>query len=285
MVYHKRKPLKLSKGQVVVLTVLSFLEKNFWKLFIQYLLYCVPLFFTILIRESDLKKYSVTEWLIIFLSPVILTTCTFLKENFFNKSKKEELIDNRVIFETTSQAIFDIREVLYHIDHREMNYLKESLARIQRIIELKLKQNDISVGEISVNFMEKQGDCLKIKEIDVKTSRHDTGVLPLTQRQPGAPQAYLDNKIKYINNTNARNYKEFFKNKRYNSLFSIPVCDSSKCVFGVINVDSSEKDQFVNLEFITETLKPSIEPIIYLIELNHFINKYKVENSESSLKG
>lgn len=232
--------------------------------------------FFISLVVKDPKNYSF-QWdhlYIIVGGALIISILTFFVDNYFDKSYIGKILVHRFAFEITSTAISHIKDSLFHTNHRPQNYLKNSLICIQRITGMILKEYSIKDGYISVNFMRKDGNLLVTEEWDgAQTPEHIDRELPIDVDNPlpGAPQAVVDHQIHYIDNTESKRYKKYFNNPRYKSFFSYPVLDSYGNVIGVINVDSDKKDQFLKSNFIKNTIKPAIEPIVTLLELENCI--------------
>jgi hypothetical protein len=87
---------------------------------------------------------------------------------------------------------------------------------------------------------------------------------------PGAPQACRCRQAVYVDDTMSDEYKAFFKQGRpYRSILSVPVPlhDESEPVFAVLNVDSSEPNQFRSQDFIGKKIIPAISPFVSLMYL------------------
>lgn len=261
-------PLELS----IIKNWIIFKHKHFQYL-LQYLLFFISSFCSIWSKQSKIADFEPKHWIIIFVSPILLTAFTYIKDNPFNKRNLEKLLNHRVIFEITGSGIADIRDVIYKTNTRPKNYIKDSLTRIQHIVELTLKEKQVPTGDISVNFMERKDNKLTIIEFDLQTTRHEYISLDIDPEnpKPGGPKAVVTKKIDYVHNTGAKNYKEYFTNGRYMSFFSYPILDRNGDIFGVINVDSTLPDQFKNKQYIDDIIKPAIVPIINLLELENCI--------------
>jgi hypothetical protein len=169
---------------------------------------------------------------------------------------------------------------IFSSDNGTSNYRKELLQYIQKIVELVLKESRKATGNISANMMIREGGALTLIEFDIKTVYRKSIQLPIDPAciLPGAPEACIKKKITYVHNTQAKDVIQFFsKDVYYKSFFSIPIMDSNQEVWAVINIDSTEKDQFVNLSYINDTIFKAITPIISLINLEHrfHINGHK----------
>jgi hypothetical protein len=263
---------QLTNTQIIILKICSFVQRNFIKFFLQYLLFAIALFLTTIVK-INIEDFQPINYWIIFGSPVITTGLTYIKDSKFNHEDKKKALQYKTVFEITGAGIADIRDVIYVPNQGSTNYLKDSLNRIRAIVELLKIHHQLPSGTISANFMKKEGNVLKIIEFDLRTEIHEVISLEIDSEnpRPGAPRACVTKKPQYVSDVRAANVRQYFTNPRYMSFFSIPIKDRNGEIFGVINVDSSERNGFNNLNFINDIIKPTILPIINLVQLENCI--------------
>jgi hypothetical protein len=184
-----------------------------------------------------------------------------------------------LIFTTTAKAIEKINNVIQSPDFGNNEYKKEILNYLHRITELVLEVNNVTCGNISTNIMELIDGKLQIIEFDLETTdrvkKVDLSIDP-SQNKPGAPKAYNTKEVTYISDTDARDVKEHFIGKPYKCILSIPVIDQDKDVIAIINIDSSLKNQFKNIDFYYSKMESVITPLLSLIKLERMITDTKV---------
>jgi hypothetical protein len=243
---------------------------------LQYSLYVVTFFANLWIKVGTISFTNI-QWGIIFCAPIPLTALSFWSTQRGKRKAEKQLIDHKVIFELTSVAIDQCRDLLFSLDGSSLNYKKEILQYIQKIMILIIKEHNLPDGDISTNYMLKMGNSLRLVEFDLKTKNRkkiDVAIYDdLNKPLPGAPKAIVTGEIVYMENKHKAKYLGFFKDKPYGSFFSCPICDQNGEYFAVINIDSTKINQFKSLGFIKEKIIPTITPMISLLQMEYNIDK------------
>ena len=227
------------------------------------------------IQSIRLKPF---QWGVIAFFSILSVAALSFREHLM-LMRRRKLISGRVVITNLIGGIINrYREVRGKSKEERINYLKEVLRGIEKALEAILKDNGYHVGEIVANIMviDINRTNLILKCFGTYTQGRKRITLPIKNHVgdvlPGAPSAYTYNEIIYINNTLDPKYQGFFKNdKPYRSIISIPVVSDPGNGYGevvaVVNIDSTEPDQFVSTDFIAKRIYPDIQPFIMLLTL------------------
>lgn len=142
--------------------------------------------------------------------------------------------------------------------------IESALRKIETIVEVSLGKSRHEGHEISANCMihrtqRKVGPSLTLTHWGTRLAGREPITIKLGKSLPGAPKAIEENKSHYIKDTQAKEISQFFANKSYKSILSIPLIAEPKKV-GVINIDSTEANAFGKLENFNKNIHPLIQP-------------------------
>ncbi|MCI0915946.1 GAF domain-containing protein [Pseudomonas stutzeri] len=142
--------------------------------------------------------------------------------------------------------------------------IESALRQIETIVEVSLGKSRREGHEISANCMiyrtqRKVGPSLTLTHWGTRLAGREPITIKLGNNLPGAPRAIEENKTHYIRDTQSKEFHEFFENKSYKSIISIPLTAGQKNI-GVINIDSTEANAFGNISSFNKDTHPLIQP-------------------------
>ena len=111
--------------------------------------------------------------------------------------------------------------------------------------------------------------------------------IPLDEANPlpGAARAFVEQRMVYIPDTEDPELAQYFVDRPYKSVLSIPIRISPgrPVVIGIVNIDSTEKGYFRSDEFIRKELKMIVLPFVNLISLELQRNTVSVQTEAQNV--
>jgi hypothetical protein len=243
------------------------------------------LFFVITLSTQSLNFYemNIPFWvrlLIVLLISILLSYFQKKDEERKETSIRTELdFQYKVIFNLLAKAIDDMSGVLLDKKINDRYYLSQLLIYIQKGVEGILIENNIQVGSLTVNLMQLKDNMLITNgySVELPGRNHKDLEYDATNPNPGAPMAVYERGIIYIKDNKKKRIRKYFIGKPYRSFFSIPIFENQNektgRVIAVLNVDSSKKNQFVSIKFISEKIFPAINPFLTILQVLYNNNK------------
>lgn len=243
---------------------------------VNYCIFFISIIIPLLIsKPNDVSFTSFHVWIFLIV-PFLLVVFTYIRENIITYKRERKIKQKKVIYTSITSIIkFLLQQDFKKEKDIKRRYVEKVLVLIQRIMQVILHDQGIPVGTICANLMLYHNpDKLVLEYCGVSTDGHGSEgfTLNINRDKPdiGAPEAFVTNSIRYIDNTTLDEYKNFFsdeENSDVKSFISIPLRDNSKSVYAVLNIDSDVIEQFINVDFIEKQVLPEIKVFVYLIKI------------------
>ena len=168
--------------------------------------------------------------------------------------------------------------------------LEKLLTYIQCSVTSILNANNVEYTDICVSLMVKKDNTLQLTHFDKYREDRKFTRLEINKKLPGAPKAFVDDRLEYLPNTNVPYLKKHFRGRPYKSIVSLPLTIKSdvngkNITYGVINLDSKNSDQFVSRDFIETRIATSLNPLLSIIHILYESGKITGEISTTHRKG
>lgn len=227
------------------------------------------------IKDFKFSDLAWWQWLIMFIGAIITALILY---SFERKAIKEKLSDLDIQYELTFGFVaLGLENLLAPTlaGKVDKDYcIEKMLTYIEKSIESILTENDIIPGSICVNLMVLDENVLHLTHFDLDRKNRNYITLPVVREDPapGAVVALCNGKFEYIKNIRKSKYKVHFKDRPYKSIVSFPLVitnhdGKSKISYGVINVDSNLKNQFVSDAFIEKRILPAMDPFMSIFHI------------------
>lgn len=219
------------------------------------------------------SNLNFSQWSSITIGAFLLVALNYLREHVNTWRTDKELQAEKTIYAIIGGAIEELNEFKCNPSNENPKYVYEILKYVEHAVFVVLKTYSITPNSLSANLMLVENDplCLSLKFFGTKLAGRKRIKIPINLEDPlpGAPEAFVLNKMIYIDNTQNEKYKPYFDpTKDYRSIISIPIMDSAtEKVYAVINIDSPEPNQFESKEFIEKKILPKIHTLILLFSL------------------
>lgn len=270
------------------LACFDFVKKTYAQFLIALIAFIAPSF---LDNGFSFKNTLWWQWLIA-IAGAFLTTVIFL--SIENKAVNARVLDLDFQYETTFEYISLCLESLLPFalsgKMEKDNCIEKMLAYIRSSVLSILDENGIDYHEDSIctNLMVYEGNALHLTHFDLDRKDRNYIHLAVDISNPdfGAPQAYCTNTFIYIDDVKRKKYKKKFIGRPYNSVVSFPLemtdhVEKRKKVYGVVNIDSKSKKQFVSRNFIEHRIKPALDPFLSMFHVLFFNGKITAEVSKT----
>ncbi len=245
-----------------------------------YVIFYLPLYLSIRYTIPPGAKFSYSQWWGSLLGAFILVVFTYFRENLRDKKKNKTIESDKIIYDCIGGAIQELHDIKFNHHEDKNEYLREILIYIEKVIESIFKSSNLNIGTLCVNFMINEDGFLKLTKFATKFQDRNKPKIKLDLKDPlpGAPEAWALKRVIYINDIASDKYKSYFTDDfKFKSFISIPLLNDD-AVFGIINVDSNIKDQFVSDDFISKKIMPKINPILLLfVFASELFNNKKIE--------
>lgn len=200
----------------------------------------------------------------VVLSITLLLAADYIKDFVKNQNTKKAFNPLQRASRETGATVTTLLEN-GKFDSRNCNQVIESaLRQVETIVEVSLGKSRREGHEISANCMihrtqRKVGPSLTLTHWGTRLAGREPITIKLADNLPGAPKAIEENTIQYIKDTQSKTFSQFFANKNYKSIISIPLTAGKKKI-GVVNIDSVETNAFGKLEAFKKETYPLIQP-------------------------
>ncbi len=261
---------------------------KFFLLFIShFLFFYLPLYASIRFTLQSETKFTSTQWWAPILLALILVVLNYIWNNIRDKNKNKKIESDKIIYDCIGGAIQELHELEIQ-DNDGEHFINEILVYIEKVIEVMLNSAGIEKGTLCVNYMVKDNDNLVLTNFATKFQNRNKPMIPLNIQDPlpGAPEAWVLKKVIYINDIENEKFNPYFKESfNFKSFISIPVFDDNK-IYGIINVDSNLRDQFVSNEFITKRIMTKIGPFLslFIFKVELFSKREETKNGNNGSK-
>lgn len=259
--------------QKIVLWIRKEHSVSYWSMlkfilffFVHYFFFWVPIYLSVRLTVPDGTIFSSSRWWSISSGAFALVVINYFWDNYRDRAKNKTIESDKIIYDCIGGAIQELHEINSNNPSGYEHYIDEILVYVEKVIIAVLKSTGVPCGTLCVNFMVQNGDSLKLTKFATKYQDRDKPEIKLDLELPlpGAPEAWVLKKTIYINDIDSQKYKEYFKdNYKFKSFISIPVLNN-KDVFGIINIDSNIKDQFVSDDYISKKIMTKINPLLLL---------------------
>lgn len=234
--------------------------------------------FTMLLFGAPLIFNLNWDWWIYVVLLIIGSVVSVLFQNMIVSESEREALSGldfqyEVTFELTTQAISDLSEVMGNGTSYDMDKKRQLLHYFERAITGILEENGIVCRDIGVNLMLPVGNVLHLELFAINRPARKPIDLSLNPDLciPGAPTAFREKKIIYIEDVRAIKYRKYFKDKRYRSVLSFPIFEEEYAqegeILGILNIDSPGHKQFINMEFVAKKIHPALEPLLTVLSI------------------
>ena len=213
----------------------------------RFLLFYLPIYLSIRLTVPQGTKLSFTQWWASMLGAFLLVVISYFGDNYRDRVKNKTIESDKIIYDCIGGAIQELHEIKINKALDNNHYIDEILVYIEKVIVSIFKATGTPCGTLCVNFMVKEGNYLVLTKFATKFQDRDKPKILFNENEPlpGAPEAWVFKKTIYINDIENDKYKSYFQGVfKFKSFISIPVLNNG-IVFGIINIDSNIKDQFV----------------------------------------
>lgn len=246
------------------------LFRTFWKTLLYLLIFLLPVYLSISPKDGTVHF---NNWKTLIVCAIAYLAANYFVNNLGDSRNKKIITSEEITFKCISGAIEQLSQAdKFDASHHKL-YVIEALKYIESVTQIMVKQLGYPEGTICANLMVKKEGCnqLGLKYFGTFLDGRDyKKVLDINENKPdpGAPEAFVSRRPVYIANVHAPELNGYFKNPiNYHSILSIPIIGKDNNVLGIINVDSTIKDQFGSEDVIEKIIIPKIKPFIKLIKL------------------
>lgn len=228
--------------------------------------YYTPIYLSIRLTLTEGTKFTFFQWWSSALAAFVMVVLNYFWDIFRDKRKNKKIENDKIVYDLIGGAIQELHDIKSNKPNENGHYIDEILVFIEKVVFTILHSSGTLCGILCVNYMEKEEDHLKLIKFATKFQDRDKPNIPLDEENPlpGAPEAWVYKTPIYVNDIDSPKYKEYFKGSfKFKSFISIPVMNDG-IVFGVINIDSTIKDQFGNDDYIVKKILPKINPLLLL---------------------
>jgi hypothetical protein len=282
-------PLKLIlKIEKIYDKVRSFFLTNyslsFWSVikffliaFFNFALYFIPFYVTILLSIPENQKISSHQWIFILFGSIFMVVVNYFVNKLRDLRKNRRLVGDKIIYDIIGGAIQELRELHIICPTKRERFTTEILTNIEKVLESIFNTDGIESGTLCANLMIRDGSHLKLTDFGTKFQGRDKPQIDFDELNPlpGAPEAWVSNKVIYIDDIKSKKFeKSFAGNFKFRSFISIPVANDGT-VIAIINIDSNIEKQFKSDEYIAQKIMPKISPFLSLFSFEQELRKLK----------
>lgn len=250
--------------------------KFIFNFLILYIPFWAAIFFPLHLGMKSGEYLTYGQWMIIFILPFGLVIISYFREYIVTHKREKKLRRDIVIFSCIASAIKLITLQDFQNKSSKNEFVKDLLSYFHRVIDVILSEEGIPMGTICSNLMiyYDNPEKLVLEHIGFYTAGHgeEKFTLPIDRENPlsGAPAAFVNDKTIYIDDTESEKYSKYFlteDNWNVKSFISLPIRDTNKKVFAILNIDSDIAQQFISTDFISKSILPRIYIFILFLRL------------------
>jgi hypothetical protein len=220
----------------------------------------------------------------IAIGSLILEIITYFLNKFRDWRKNRRLGGDKIIFDIIGGAIQELMELHINSPLKRDRYVIEILHNIEKVLESIFKADGIELGTLCANLMLREGNHLKLTEFATKFQDRDKPQIDLDELNPlpGAPEAWVLNKVIYIEDIKSEKFAQYFQGDfKFKSFISIPIAIDGM-VIAIINIDSNIVKQFKSNEYIAQNIMPKISPFLSLFNFEQGLRKLQIQGGSNA---